>query len=103
MRVLAFGLVGNVQFLCKMFADTGAEIMLIVSPTDKSIEGMNYIYPHQRILLNIKKDVAQVMECIADVDVLIENFRPGVLEAAGLSNEKVHELNPKLIYVKLTG
>ena len=94
MRVLAFGLVGNVQFLCKMFADTGAEIILIVSPTDKSIEGMNYIYPHQRILLNVKTDVAQVMEIIVDVDVLIENFRPGVLEAVGLTSEKVHEFNP---------
>lgn len=40
---------------------------------------------------------------IGTVDVLVENFRPGTLERWGLSPETLHELNPGLIIVRLTG
>lgn len=86
-----------------MFADTGAQIFLITSPFDESVEGMNFKYPHTRIVLNLKKDADKVLEMISEMDVLIENFRPGVLEKLGISHQKVHELNPRVVYVKLTG
>lgn len=40
---------------------------------------------------------------MADADILIENFRPGVLEKLGLSWETLHALNPKLVMVRLSG
>jgi crotonobetainyl-CoA:carnitine CoA-transferase CaiB-like acyl-CoA transferase len=39
---------------------------------------------------------------LADADVLIENFRPGTLERWGLSPEILHEVNPRLIIVRVT-
>jgi crotonobetainyl-CoA:carnitine CoA-transferase CaiB-like acyl-CoA transferase len=40
---------------------------------------------------------------ISDIDVLIENFRPGTLEKWGLSPEELHKLNPKLVIARVTG
>ena len=36
-------------------------------------------------------------------DVMIENFRPGIMKKLGLDYESVHELNPKLVYGTVTG
>lgn len=40
---------------------------------------------------------------VADADVLIENFRPGTLEKWGVGWEVLHEINPRLIMVRITG
>lgn len=40
---------------------------------------------------------------LKDADVLIENFRPGTLEKWGLSWEKLHELNPRLVVLSVSG
>lgn len=42
-------------------------------------------------------------EIIRDADVLIENFRPGVLERWGLSPQALHEINPRLVIARVTG
>jgi len=44
-----------------------------------------------------------VLALIAEADVLVEQFRPGVMERLGLGFEKLSELNPKLIYCSITG
>jgi crotonobetainyl-CoA:carnitine CoA-transferase CaiB-like acyl-CoA transferase len=48
-------------------------------------------------------DLAVVRKLIAKSDVLIENFRPGVMEKLGLDFEAVRELNPRLVYGTVTG
>jgi crotonobetainyl-CoA:carnitine CoA-transferase CaiB-like acyl-CoA transferase len=46
----------------------------------------------------------QMMErLVADADVLIENFRPGVLEHWGLGPDRLLELNPRLVVLRVTG
>ena len=37
------------------------------------------------------------------MDLLIESYRPGVMERLGLSPTEVHAINPKLVYCRLTG
>lgn len=44
-----------------------------------------------------------VRRLAADADVLIDNFRPGALDGAGLGYEALSELNPRLIYCSITG
>ncbi len=64
--------------------------------------------------LNREKDIIMVdysseegkenlLEIIKDSDVLLEQFRPGVMEYWGLGYEQVREINPNIIYVSLTG
>lgn len=47
------------------------------------------------------QDIARTL--IAEADVLIENFRPGTLEGWGMSPEELHQLNPGLIILRISG
>ena len=49
------------------------------------------------------KDLATVKKLIARADVLIQNFRPGVIERIGLGYEEVRQLNPGIVYGSVTG
>lgn len=43
-----------------------------------------------------------LLRLVADADVMIENFRPGTLERWGLSPEKLHRVNPRLVLARVT-
>ncbi|HEY6015329.1 MAG TPA: aldolase/citrate lyase family protein [Gaiellaceae bacterium] len=53
--------------------------------------------------LNEADDRDVVMQLAAEADVLVENFRPGRLEAWGLGPEELHARNPGLVIVRVTG
>jgi formyl-CoA transferase len=57
------------------------------------------------LTLNLKHPdgLAILKQLLGEADILIENFRPGVLEKLGLSWETLHALNPKLVMVRLSG
>ncbi|QKJ87708.1 CoA transferase [Paramixta manurensis] len=59
----------------------------------------------QSFTANLKDphDLAEVKKLIAQADVLIENFRPGVMEKMGLDFSTVSALNPRLVYASVTG
>jgi crotonobetainyl-CoA:carnitine CoA-transferase CaiB-like acyl-CoA transferase len=46
---------------------------------------------------------AAVKDLIASADVVVENFRPGVMEKFGLGPEAFTELNPGLVYCRISG
>src|SRR5215216_5685164 len=48
-------------------------------------------------------DRARIKRLLARADVLIQNFRPGIMERLGLAYEQVRELNPRLVYATVTG
>ncbi len=47
------------------------------------------------------QDIAR--QLIAEADVLVENFRPGTLEGWGMSPEELHQLNPGLVMLRISG
>jgi CoA:oxalate CoA-transferase len=53
--------------------------------------------------LNDPDDLAMVRELVAGADVLIQNFRPGVMERIGLDYASVRELNPAIVYGSVSG
>lgn len=59
----------------------------------------------QSYAANLKdsNDLAQVRKLVARADVLIQNFRPGIMERLGLGYEAVREINPRLVYAIVTG
>src|SRR4029078_11455195 len=48
-------------------------------------------------------DLARVKQLIARADVLIQNFRPGVMEGSGLGYAEVRAINPRLVYATVSG
>ena len=48
-------------------------------------------------------DLARIRQLIGQADVLIENFRPGVMKKLGLDWDAVREINPRLVYGTVTG
>ena len=53
--------------------------------------------------LKDKVAVAQVLEMVAHADIVVEQFRPGVMARLGLGYETLSAINPKLIYCSITG
>ncbi|WP_105565734.1 CaiB/BaiF CoA transferase family protein [Microbacterium halophytorum] len=48
-------------------------------------------------------DLAYVKELVARADVIVENFRPGVMKRIGLDYDAVREINPAIVYASATG
>lgn len=57
------------------------------------------------VALNLKDpvDLASARQLIAEADVMIHNFRPGVMERIGLSYEEVSAINPRIVYGVVSG
>jgi alpha-methylacyl-CoA racemase len=98
-------------------ADFGAEVIKVEQPGvgdyarfNFSGEGENPIFAltnrgKKSVTLDLKsaEGVAGLKKLAADADVLIEGFRPGVMDRLGVGFEALREANPRLIYVALTG
>jgi crotonobetainyl-CoA:carnitine CoA-transferase CaiB-like acyl-CoA transferase len=105
---------GNMVSL--QLADHGAEVIKIEDPakgdplrawrTDgHSLHWKVYARNKKSLALDLRhKDALAILsDLIAASDVLIENFRPGTLEAMGLAPATLHARNPKLIIVRVSG
>ena len=57
------------------------------------------------IRLNLKSDAGRevLLRLVRDYDVLLESFRPGVMERLGVGYERLREENPRLVYCAITG
>ena len=53
--------------------------------------------------LKNEDDLAMLRKLITQADVLIHNFRPGVMEKNGLGFDDVHAINPRLVYAEISG
>jgi alpha-methylacyl-CoA racemase len=111
LRVVEVGGVGPGPFCAMLLADMGAEVIRIdrkhASESGLPVERrFDVLYRGRRSLaLDLKKSeaVQAVKRMLRDADVLIEGFRPGVMERLGLGPEICLTLNPRLIYGRMTG
>ena len=53
--------------------------------------------------LKNSEDLAKVMDLVKQADVIVQNFRPGVMERLGLGYDAIKEINPSIIYGSITG
>jgi crotonobetainyl-CoA:carnitine CoA-transferase CaiB-like acyl-CoA transferase len=106
-------------FCAMQLADHGADVIKLESPVDKGdelrgwgppfIDGQSYYFitlnKNKRSLaldLRSSEGIEIARELIKQADVLVENFRPGVMGKMGLSWEEAHALNPRLVYCSVT-
>lgn len=113
LKIVEFAGIGPVPFAGMMLADLGAEVILIERKQNNSNEVLpdkqrqNEIYHRgkQSIAIDLKSDegIQLALNIIKQADVVIEGFRPQVMERLGLGPDVCFELNPSLIYGRLTG
>ncbi|KAH0018574.1 CoA-transferase family III, partial [Aureobasidium melanogenum] len=113
LRVLEFAGLAPGPFAGLLLADWGASVLRI----DRAVPGAHTSNPplatsdlltrhKSSIAVDIKSPsgISLIKSLIPNVDILIDPFRPGVLEKAGLSPENVLlKLNPRLIVARMTG
>lgn len=109
-------------FAAYQLALLGADVIKVEDPNDPdqsrmsgtdrelSRKGMGTYYLTQgsnkrSITLNLKSKEGQEIfkKLVADADVLVENYRPGALEKLGLGPDDLRAVNPKLVYVSVSG
>jgi formyl-CoA transferase len=118
LKVIELGTLIAGPFASRICAEFGAEVIKVESPDGgdplrkwrKLYEGTSlwwFVQARNKksLTLNLKHPdgLAILKQLLADADILIENFRPGVLEKLGLGWETLHALNPKLVMVRLSG
>ena len=118
LKVVELGTLIAGPFASRICAEFGAQVIKVESPDGgdplrkwrKLYEGTSlwwFVQARNKksLTLNLKHpDGLNVLkELLADADILIENFRPGVLEKLGLGWDVLHALNPKLVMVRLSG
>lgn len=105
-RVVELGGIGPGPFCAMLLADLGAEVVRIHRPGDVRV-APNPVLDRGRtsIAVNLKSSEgsAVVRRIIDSSDVLIEGFRPGVLERLGFVPDELRETNPKLVVGRMTG
>ncbi|KAL2152508.1 hypothetical protein VTH82DRAFT_5692 [Thermothelomyces myriococcoides] len=108
-RVIEFAGLAPGPFAGMMLADAGASVLRIDRPPSSNSPAPpagDLLTRHKRsVAIDLKnpRGVALVRELAARADILIDPFRPGVLEALSLGPDELLRRNPRLIYGRLTG
>lgn len=121
-RVLDLSRMLSGPYATMMLADHGAEVIKIEDAQgdtsrangpfredDPNREWAGYFVSLNRskksLMLDLKSEPgkAALRHLVCSADVLVENFRPGVMERLGLSYESLAEINPRLVYAAIRG
>jgi len=110
-RVVEFAGVGPAPYACMLLADMGAEIVTILPPSGKGAAGPlpfdtdPMMRGRSAIALDMKSEAGReaALAIASAADLLVEGFRPGVMERLGLGPDICLARNPKLVYGRMTG
>lgn len=106
LRVVEFAGIGPGPFACMLLSDMGADVVTIQREEPKGDPAANVVGRGRTVVLaDLKHDGsrARVEQLLDRADVLVEGFRPGVMERLGLGPEDVSARNPRLVYARMTG
>lgn len=118
LKILDFSTLLPGPFASLLLADMGADVLRIESPTRMDL--LRLLPPHDHgtsashaylnrnkrsLALDLKQPQALevVRQLVAEYDIVLEQFRPGVMDRLGLGYEALKAINPRLIYVAITG
>jgi crotonobetainyl-CoA:carnitine CoA-transferase CaiB-like acyl-CoA transferase len=117
-KVLELGHVLAVPFCGALLADFGADVIKVEMPglgdglrhmgpvvDDRSLWFCTENRNKRCVTLNLKAEKGKeiLTELIKQSDVILENYKPGTLARLGFSWEKIHEINPKMILMQISG
>ena len=122
-RVLELGQIAAGPFTASLLADLGADVVKIERPDggdgmrqwpplskteDGGVFSENFASVNRNkrsVALDLKSpdDIVLLKSLVAKTDILIENYRPGVLSRLGLGYDDLNAVNPKMIYCSISG
>ena len=108
-RVVEFAGIGPGPFAAMLLADMGADVIRIDRAAavgrDKDPQYSPTLRNRPSIAIDLKHDDGRetALALIDRADILLEGFRPGVMERLGLGPDAVHARNPRLVYGRMTG
>ncbi len=121
LRVLDFSIMLAGPYCTRLLADLGADVIKVEPPDGDDMrqraplrpgpDGPHSTYFGQlnagkrSVALDLKnaEALALVRGLVVQADVLVENFRPGVMQRLGLGYEELAALNPRLVYCSISG
>ncbi|KAA3628706.1 MAG: CoA transferase [Proteobacteria bacterium] len=116
-KVLDFSFMMAGPYCTRILADLGATVIKVETPTGDYVrsrpplrDGWSSYYGHlnvgkQSIILDLKKTQAVEIakRLAAACDIVVENFRPGVMKRLGIDFDVLSAINPELIYCAISG
>lgn len=97
-------------FATRLLADLGATIVKVEPPEGDParplaalFEALNHGKDCRTIDFRSSADLDRLRAWVQEADVLLDSFRPGVLQGLGLDAATLHALNPRLVMVSITG
>ena len=113
-RVVEFAGLGPAPMAAMILADMGAEVLRIErKPAPDSGTGFEIFDPsvdilnrsRRVVLLDLKKPegLEAARRLLGAAEMVVEGFRPGVMERLGLGPDALHEVNPALVFGRMTG
>ncbi|WP_298279476.1 CoA transferase [uncultured Bradyrhizobium sp.] len=117
MRVLDFSIMVAGPYCARLLADVGAEVIKIEPPEGDDMrlrtplrDGHSTYFGQlnagkRSLALDLKNAdaIKLVHRMVAEADIIVENFRPGVMDRLGLGYEALRAINPRLIYCSISG
>lgn len=107
LRVLDLCVAGPGPFCTLILGSYGADVIHVsrTGKIDPTTESSHHNCDKRSLRVDLKTPAGLqiVKELAAAADVIIEGFRPGVMERLGLGPDALLEANPKLVYVRMTG
>jgi alpha-methylacyl-CoA racemase len=105
-KVVEMAGIGPISFAGMLLADLGAEVTQVQRPGGGAWPPSPVLDRGRRVVEVDVKSAAgleQVLDLVVESEVLIEGFRPGVMERLGLGPEECLARNPALVYGRMTG
>lgn len=106
-RVLEMSGIGPAPYAAMVLGDWGARVIRIDRPQAPGAGVPRDVTSRGKtsLIVDMKEPagLATLRKLVSGVDVLIDPYRPGVMEKAGLGPEECHQLNPRLIYARMVG
>lgn len=104
-RVVEMAGIGPGPLTGMMLSDLGADVVRVVRPSAPLEPETHVVRGRRTVQADLKEpdDLASVAALIDASDVLVEGFRPGVMERLGLGPEKCLGRNPRLVFGRMTG
>ena len=102
-KVVEFATLGPAPFATMLLVQAGADVIAVDRPGTRAASAIDEGRARLPLDLKSRRGLHDALALVREADILVEGFRPGVMERLGLGPDECMALNPRLIYARMTG